>query len=36
MAFNPIISKKLKVMDERIFKEEKMNMKNEFLGKEKI
>ena len=31
MAFKPIIPKKLKLMDERIFKEGKMNIKEEFL-----
>ena len=30
MEFKPIISKKLKIMDERIFKEGKMNIKKEF------
>ena len=32
MDFKPIISKNLKIMDERIFKDSKMNIKNEFLG----
>ena len=31
MDFKPIISSDLKLMDERIFKEEKMNIKEEFL-----
>ena len=34
MAFKPIISKNLKLMDERIFKDEKMNIKDDFLNKE--
>ena len=32
MSFKPLISDKLKIMDERIFKETKMNIKNEFLN----
>ena len=32
MGFRPVISKNLKVMDERIFKEEKMNIYDEFIG----
>ena len=32
MEFKPLISENLKLMDERIFKEEKMNIKKEFLG----
>jgi propionate CoA-transferase len=31
MAFKPLVSKDLKLMDERIFREEKMNIKDEFL-----
>ena len=31
MAFKPLVSDELKVMDERIFKEEKMNIKEEFM-----
>ena len=31
MAFKPLIADDLKLMDERIFKEEKMNIKDEFL-----
>jgi propionate CoA-transferase len=34
MAFKPLISSDLKLMDERIFKDEKMNIKEEFLRKE--
>ena len=34
MEFKPIISKNLKLMDERIFKDEKMNIKDDFLNKE--
>ena len=34
MAFKPIISSELKLMDERIFKNEKMNIKDEFLYRE--
>ena len=33
MEFKPIISKNLKLMDERIFKDEMMNIKNEFLNR---
>lgn len=32
MEFKPLISKDLKLMDERIFKEGKMNIKKEFMG----
>jgi propionate CoA-transferase len=32
MEFKPLISDKLKLMDERIFREEKMNILKEFLG----
>lgn len=32
MGFKPVISKDLKMMDERIFKEEKMNIYDEFIG----
>lgn len=32
MEFKPLISKDLKLMDARIFKEERMNIKKEFLG----
>ena len=31
MDFKPLVSKDLKPMDERIFKEEKMNIKDAFL-----
>ena len=34
MDFKPLISDDLKLMDERIFKEEKMNILNDFLSKE--
>ena len=34
MEFKPIISKELKLMDERIFKDEVMNIRDEFLNKE--
>jgi len=34
MDFKPIISKKLKLMDERIFKDEPMNIEREFLDRE--
>ena len=34
MDFKPIISEDLHVMDERIFMDQKMNIKNEFLNKE--
>ena len=34
MEYKPLISKDLKLMDERIFKEEKMNILNDFLNKE--
>ena len=34
MDFKPIISKKLKLMDERIFKDKKMNIKKEFMSGE--
>ena len=34
MEFKPIISKDLKLMDERIFQDKKMNIKAEFLNKE--
>ena len=33
MAFQPLISENLKEMDKRIFQEEKMNIKEEFLNK---
>lgn len=33
MEFKPIISKNLKLMDERIFKDKPMNIKNEFLNR---
>ncbi len=33
MGFKPIISEDLKVMDERIFRDEKMNIREEFLNK---
>ena len=32
MGFEPIISKDLKTMDERIFKDEKMGIYNEFMS----
>ena len=32
MEFKPLVAKNLKVMDERIFKDKKMNIKKEFLG----
>ena len=32
MGFKPIISKELKQMDERIFKDEKMNIREEFMN----
>jgi len=34
MDFKPLISKDLKLMDSRIFKDEKMNIKEEFMNKE--
>ena len=34
MDFTPVIAKNLKIMDERIFRKEKMNIKEEFLSKE--
>ena len=34
MAFQPLISENLKEMDKRIFQEEKMNIKEEFLKKD--
>ena len=34
MDFKPLISENIKLMDERIFKDEKMNLKKEFLDKE--
>ena len=32
MGFEPVISDELKVMDERIFREEKMNIRDEFMN----
>ena len=32
MGFEPVISDELKLMDERIFREEKMNIRDEFMN----